>query len=186
MPGEAELRLRERLSKLKSRPAARARCSGELEKLERQLDASSRSRPTRTSGGPSSSRGTRIAVHAGLRRALFGDVFELHGDRVRARRRGDRRRPRQARRPHVAFVGHQKGRDLKERTRRNFGMAYPEGYRKAMRTMELADRFGFPLVTFVDTPGAYPGSRRSSTARAARSRARRRDAAAAASRRSPA
>ena len=53
--------------------------------------------------------------------------------------------------------GHQKGRDLKERVYRNYGMAYPEGYRKAMRTMELADRHGFPLVTLVDTPGAYPG-----------------------------
>jgi acetyl-CoA carboxylase carboxyl transferase subunit alpha len=57
----------------------------------------------------------------------------------------------------VVLVGHQKGRDLKERTRRNFGMAYPEGYRKAMRAMALADRHGFPLVTLVDTPGAYPG-----------------------------
>ncbi|MBW8741355.1 MAG: acetyl-CoA carboxylase carboxyl transferase subunit alpha, partial [Acidobacteria bacterium] len=57
----------------------------------------------------------------------------------------------------IAVVGQQKGRDIKERSRRNFGMAYPEGYRKAMRTMQLADTFGFPLVTFVDTPGAYPG-----------------------------
>ena len=57
----------------------------------------------------------------------------------------------------VALIGHQKGRDLKERTKRNFGMAYPEGYAKAMRVMELADRHGFPLITLVDTPGAYPG-----------------------------
>ncbi len=57
----------------------------------------------------------------------------------------------------MALIGHQKGRDIKERTTRNFGMAYPEGYRKAMRVMELADRQGFPLVTLVDTPGAYPG-----------------------------
>ena len=57
----------------------------------------------------------------------------------------------------VALIGHQKGRDIAERTKRNFGMAYPEGYRKAMRVMELADRHGFPLVTLVDTPGAYPG-----------------------------
>jgi acetyl-CoA carboxylase carboxyl transferase subunit alpha len=55
------------------------------------------------------------------------------------------------------LVGHQKGRDLKERTSRNFGMAFPEGYRKAIRAMSLADRHGFPLVTLVDTPGAYPG-----------------------------
>jgi len=57
----------------------------------------------------------------------------------------------------VAFVGHQKGRDLKERTHRNFGMASPEGYRKAMRVFELAGRLGFPVVTLIDTPGAAPG-----------------------------
>jgi acetyl-CoA carboxylase carboxyl transferase subunit alpha len=57
----------------------------------------------------------------------------------------------------VALVGHQKGRDIRERTHRNFGMTYPEGYRKAMRTMEVADRHGFPVLTLVDTPGAYPG-----------------------------
>jgi acetyl-CoA carboxylase carboxyl transferase subunit alpha len=57
----------------------------------------------------------------------------------------------------VALVGNQKGRDIKERTHRNFGMAYPEGYRKAMRLMELADRHGFPLISLVDIPGAYPG-----------------------------
>src|SRR5205085_9867638 len=88
---------------------------------------------------------------------LFDDVFELHGDRVRADdaavvaglARFDGRT--------VAFAGHQKGRDLKDRVRRNFGSAHPEGYRKAIRTMEIADRHGFPLLTFVDTPGAYPG-----------------------------
>jgi acetyl-CoA carboxylase carboxyl transferase subunit alpha len=57
----------------------------------------------------------------------------------------------------IALVGHQKGRDIGERSKRNFGMAYPEGYRKAMRVMALAERFGFPFVTLVDTPGAYPG-----------------------------
>ena len=57
----------------------------------------------------------------------------------------------------MALIGHQKGRDIKERAQRNFGMAYPEGYRKAMRVMELADRHSFPLLTLVDTPGAYPG-----------------------------
>ena len=57
----------------------------------------------------------------------------------------------------VALVGQQKGRDIQERTKRQFGMPYPEGYRKAMRAMELADRHGFPVITLVDTPGAYPG-----------------------------
>ncbi|MEO8289577.1 MAG: carboxyl transferase domain-containing protein, partial [Gaiellaceae bacterium] len=55
------------------------------------------------------------------------------------------------------LIGHQKGRDIRERTHRNFGMTYPEGYRKAMRVMELADRHRFPVLTLVDTPGAYPG-----------------------------
>ncbi|MBX2867082.1 MAG: acetyl-CoA carboxylase carboxyltransferase subunit alpha [Acidiferrobacterales bacterium] len=57
----------------------------------------------------------------------------------------------------VAVIGHQKGRDTRERTRRNFGMPRPEGYRKAQRVMQLASRFGLPVVTFIDTAGAYPG-----------------------------
>jgi acetyl-CoA carboxylase carboxyl transferase subunit alpha len=88
---------------------------------------------------------------------MFDDFFELHGDRGRmddaaiviGLGRLDGRT--------VVLVGQQKGRDLKERTHRNFGMAYPEGYRKAMRAMELAERHGFPLLALVDTPGAYPG-----------------------------
>jgi acetyl-CoA carboxylase carboxyl transferase subunit alpha len=88
---------------------------------------------------------------------LFEDFFELHGDRARLDdaalvtgigRLGGRT---------VALIGQQKARDLQERVKRNFGMAYPEGYRKAMRVMELADRLRFPLLTLVDTPGAYPG-----------------------------
>jgi acetyl-CoA carboxylase carboxyl transferase subunit alpha len=57
----------------------------------------------------------------------------------------------------VVVIGHQKGRDTKERVRRNYGMPKPEGYRKALRLMRLAERFGLPLITFIDTPGAYPG-----------------------------
>jgi len=57
----------------------------------------------------------------------------------------------------VVVVGHQKGRDTKENIRRNFGMAHPEGYRKALRIMKLGAKFGRPIITFVDTPGAYPG-----------------------------
>ena len=55
------------------------------------------------------------------------------------------------------IIGHEKGRDTKEKVRRNFGMPRPEGYRKALRLMKLAERFGLPLITFIDTPGAYPG-----------------------------
>jgi len=57
----------------------------------------------------------------------------------------------------VMFIGHQKGRDTKERVRRNYGMPKPEGYRKAQRLMRLAEKFSMPVVTFIDTPGAYPG-----------------------------
>lgn len=57
----------------------------------------------------------------------------------------------------IMVIGHQKGRDTKEKIRRNFGMPKPEGYRKALRLMKLAERFGLPIVTFIDTPGAYPG-----------------------------
>jgi acetyl-CoA carboxylase carboxyl transferase subunit alpha len=57
----------------------------------------------------------------------------------------------------VMIIGHQKGRDTKSKVRRNFGMPRPEGYRKALRLMKMAERFGLPLLTFIDTPGAYPG-----------------------------
>ncbi len=57
----------------------------------------------------------------------------------------------------VVVIGHQKGRDVKEKVRRNFGMPRPEGYRKALRVMEMAERFKMPIITFIDTPGAYPG-----------------------------
>src|ERR687886_547038 len=134
MPGEAELRLRERLGKLRElHLLGGTQLSGEL--------ARHQDRPY-----------TLDYVER-----LVDDFFELHGDRGRADDaalvtglgRFDGRT--------VALIGHQKGRDIQERTRRNFGMAYPEGYRKAIRVMALADRHGFPVVTLVDTPGAYPG-----------------------------
>ena len=89
--------------------------------------------------------------------ALMTDFVELHGDRkfaddaaIVAGFAGFRGRP-------VALVGHQKGRDTKEKVRRNFGMPRPEGYRKALRVMQLAEKFGRPILTFLDTVGAYPG-----------------------------
>ncbi|MFT5716854.1 MAG: acetyl-CoA carboxylase carboxyl transferase subunit alpha [Oleiphilaceae bacterium] len=88
---------------------------------------------------------------------IFTDFDELHGDRMYADDKsiigGLARidgRP-------VMVIGHQKGREVKEKVRRNFGMPRPEGYRKACRLMELAERFDIPIVTFIDTPGAYPG-----------------------------
>ncbi|GAB0147316.1 acetyl-CoA carboxylase carboxyltransferase subunit alpha [Marichromatium gracile] len=90
-------------------------------------------------------------------RRIFDEFHELHGDRAfaddlaivggLARLDG---RP-------VMVIGHQKGRDTKEKIQRNFGMPRPEGYRKALRLMEMAERFSLPVLTFIDTPGAYPG-----------------------------
>jgi acetyl-CoA carboxylase carboxyl transferase subunit alpha len=88
---------------------------------------------------------------------IFDNFYELHGDRFC----GDDPsviagigyfygKP-------VAVIGHEKGRDTKERMKRNFGMPNPEGYKKANRIMKLAEKFGFPVITFVDTPGAFPG-----------------------------
>ncbi len=90
-------------------------------------------------------------------RRIFDDFQELHGDRafaddhaiVGGLARLDGRS--------VVVMGHQKGRDTKEKIQRNFGMPRPEGYRKALRLMQLAERFGLPIFTFIDTPGAYPG-----------------------------
>jgi acetyl-CoA carboxylase carboxyl transferase subunit alpha len=88
---------------------------------------------------------------------VFEDFNELHGDRAFAddaaiigglARLDDRP---------VMIIGHQKGRDTKEKIRRNFGMPRPEGYRKALRLMKLAERFGLPVIALIDTPGAYPG-----------------------------
>jgi acetyl-CoA carboxylase carboxyl transferase subunit alpha len=147
---DAEIRLRERLSKLSGLDLLRgARLSGELERLQRQLD--------RIEAEPTDEEiwnTVELARHEERPYTLdyvermLDDWFELHGDRGRA--------------DDTALVTglgklDQKGRDIKERTQRNFGMAYPEGYRKANRVMQLADRHGFPVVTLVDTPGAYPG-----------------------------
>jgi acetyl-CoA carboxylase carboxyl transferase subunit alpha len=159
MATDHELHLRERLTRLRNlNLLGGSRLSGELEKLQRQLD--------RIQAAPTDEeiwRSVELARHQDRPytldyvERLFEDWVELHGDRGRAddaalviglgRFNGRT----------VAVVGNQKGRDIKERTHRNFGMAYPEGYRKAMRLMELADRQSFPLLSLVDIPGAYPG-----------------------------
>jgi acetyl-CoA carboxylase carboxyl transferase subunit alpha len=159
MPSEAEMRLRQRLSKLASMKLLRGtKLTGELERLQDQLD--------RLQEEPSAeeiwetvklARDEDRPYTLDYVERIFEDFFELHGDRGRKDDRAvvtglgrlDGRT--------IVLVGQQKGRDLKERTDRNFGMPYPEGYAKAMRAMALADRHGFPLLTMIDTPGAYPG-----------------------------
>jgi acetyl-CoA carboxylase carboxyl transferase subunit alpha len=158
-PSEHELRLRERLSRLRSVPLlGGAKLSGELERLQRQLDRIGQE-PT----GDDIWRSVELARHPDRPytldyvQRLLEDWFELHGDRGRADDGAmvtglgklDGRT--------VALVGQQKGRDIQERTRRQFGMPYPEGYRKAIRLFELAERHDFPVISLVDTPGAYPG-----------------------------
>jgi acetyl-CoA carboxylase carboxyl transferase subunit alpha len=154
-----QLRLRERLAKLRELPLLRGvGVSGEMARLQRQIE-----RIGREPSADEVWRAVELARHQDRPYTLdyvermFDDFVELHGDRslgddaaiVAGLGRFDGRT--------VALVGHQKGRDIRERTQRNFGMTYPEGYRKAMRTMEVADRHGFPVLTLVDTPGAYPG-----------------------------
>ena len=89
--------------------------------------------------------------------ALCTDFQELHGDRHFADDHAIVGGLARFNGQSVVVVGHQKGRDTKEKIRRNFGMPRPEGYRKALRLMQMAERFKLPILTFVDTPGAYPG-----------------------------
>lgn len=133
--------------------------SEEIEKLEKKLD----SLTSNIFSKLSSWQVAQLARHK-LRpyssyyiENVFTDFEELHGDRLYAddqaivggmARLGDRP---------VMVIGHEKGRDTKEKIQRNFGMPRPEGYRKAKRLMELAERFSLPVFTFIDTPGAYPG-----------------------------
>jgi acetyl-CoA carboxylase carboxyl transferase subunit alpha len=159
MAREAELRLREQLSRLRTLPLLRgAKLSGELERLQKQLE--------RIVAEPSDEeiwRSVELARHPerpytlDYVNRLLDDWFELHGDRQHGDDAALVAGIGSFRGRTVVVIGNQKGRDVKERTRRNFGMAYPEGYGKAMRAMELADRHGFPVLTLVDIPGAYPG-----------------------------
>jgi len=158
-PSEHELRLRERLGRLRAIPLlGGAKLSGDLQRFQKQLD-----RLQQEATDEEIWRSVQLARHDNRPytldyvHRLLDDWFELHGDRgndddeamVAGLGKLDGRT--------IALVGQQKGRDIKERAERRFGMPYPEGYRKAMRGMELAERHGFPVVSLVDTPGAYPG-----------------------------
>ena len=159
MTTDAELGLRDRLAKLSGVKLLRGtRLSAELERLQRQLE-----RLKEDTSDEEIWQRVELARHQDRPYTLdyvermLDDFFELHGDRGRMDDAAIVGGIGKLEGRTIALIGHQKGRDLKERTRRNFGMAYPEGYRKAMRVMELADRHRFPLLTLVDTPGAYPG-----------------------------
>ena len=158
-PSEHELRLRQRLGRLKNISLlGGAKLSGELERLQRQID-----RIGEEATDEDIWHKVELARHDNRPYTLdyvtrlLDDWFELHGDRGRGDdgamvaglgKLGERT---------VVLVGQQKGRDIHERAARQFGMPNPEGYKKAMRAMELAGRHGFPVISLVDTPGAYPG-----------------------------
>ena len=159
MATDQELRIRERLARLRNlHLLGGARVEGELEKLERQL-----ARIAEETTDEDIWQSVELARHPDRPYTLdyvsrlTDDWLELHGDRgrgddqaiVAGLGRFDGRT--------VAVVGQQKGRDIKDRIARNFGSSHPEGYRKAMRVMDIANRHEFPLITLVDTPGAYPG-----------------------------
>ena len=158
MAGEAELHLRDRLGRLKGFGLLRGtRISGELARLQRQLEKISEASDEEIWQHIELARHPDRPYTLDYVERIFEDFIELHGDRARAEdpamitglaRFADRT---------VAFMGHQKGRDTHERIRRNYGMTYPEGYRKAMRVMDLAERHRFPIISLIDTPGAYPG-----------------------------
>ena len=161
MPEDYEaplLELEKKIEDLASQPAVPG-VENELQRLRRELDAKRR----QVFAALTPWQKTLVARHPARPytldyiNALFTEFAELHGDR----RFADdpalvcgfafyKDRP-------VCVVGHQKGRDTKQKIYRNFGMPKPEGYRKALRIMKLAEKFARPIITFVDTPGAYPG-----------------------------
>ncbi len=161
MPDNAETGLRARLGKLSTLPLLRGSgVSGEQDRLRRQLQ--------KLSSEPDLSedeiwRSVELARHPERPYTMdyvdriLDDWVELHGDRGRADDGAIVTGLGKLNGRTVALIGQQKGRDLKERLDRQYGMAHPEGYLKAMRVMQLADHFRFPIITFIDTPGAYPG-----------------------------
>ncbi|HEY4347621.1 MAG TPA: acetyl-CoA carboxylase carboxyltransferase subunit alpha [Gaiellaceae bacterium] len=160
MPGEAERGLRQRLARLKGLPLLhRTGVAGDEKRLRDQLDSIARPDATEEEIW----KFVELARHDARPYTLdyatrmLDDWVELHGDRgwmddgaiVAGLGKLDGRT--------VALIGHQKARETKERVARNWGMPSPEGYAKGVRVMEIAERFGFPVITLVDTPGAFPG-----------------------------
>ncbi|MCL6471793.1 MAG: acetyl-CoA carboxylase carboxyltransferase subunit alpha [Firmicutes bacterium] len=154
------IELETKLDELKRlQPAEKADIAAEIRYLEEQIQKLR----IRTYSNLTPWQKVQIARHPDRPRtsdyieAIFTDFIELHGDRTYrddpaiigglARLAGEK----------VMVIGHQKGRNTKENIARNFGMPHPEGYRKARRLMKMANKFGLPLITFVDTQGAYPG-----------------------------
>lgn len=151
--------LEEKIERLKGLSKDQPKSQEELQKLQKRAqqlrrDIYGRLTPLQT---------LQIARHAGRPTTLdylgfmLDDFVELHGDRLFADDAAMVGGVGRLDGSPVIVIGHQKGRNVRERVKRNFGMPHPEGYRKAQRLMRLAERFNRPIVTFIDTPGAYPG-----------------------------
>ncbi len=155
---EPLIELRRRIEELEAFPPG----SGQEREIERLRSALKKS-TAETYGSLSRWQKALVARHADRPYTLdyvehlMTDWVELHGDRAFADDAAIVAGFATFRGRSVAVVGHEKGRDTKERIRRNFGQPRPEGYRKALRVMRLAERFGRPVLTFIDTAGAYPG-----------------------------
>jgi acetyl-CoA carboxylase carboxyl transferase subunit alpha len=155
---EPLLEIRRRIEELEGYPAG----SGQEKELER-LRTALRKSTSEIFGNLTRWEKTLVARHQDRPytldyvAALMSDWVEIHGDRAFADDAAIVAGLADFRGRSVAVIGHQKGRDTKERIWRNFGQPRPEGYRKAMRVMKMAEKFGLPVLTFIDTAGAYPG-----------------------------
>jgi acetyl-CoA carboxylase carboxyl transferase subunit alpha len=163
MPEELEfekplLEIESRLVELRASDDPEA-VRGQIAKLEERLERLQQ----RVYGNLTAWQRTQVARHPrrphtlDLVQLLLEDFVELHGDRVFGDDRAIVGRLARFEEEPVVVVGHQKGRDTRENITRNFGMPHPEGYRKALRLMQLAAKFRTPVITLIDTPGAYPG-----------------------------
>jgi acetyl-CoA carboxylase carboxyl transferase subunit alpha len=151
--------IEEKIERLKGLSKDQPKSQEEIQKLQKRAqqlrrDIYGRLTPLQT---------LQIARHAGRPTTLdylgfmLDDFVELHGDRLFADDAAMVGGVGRLDGSPIIVIGHQKGRNVRERVKRNFGMPHPEGYRKAQRLMRLAERFSRPIVTFIDTPGAYPG-----------------------------
>jgi len=151
--------IEEKIEKLSGANSAKASVQEELRKLKARLAHDE----TELYGKLTPWQRTQLARHTQRPSVLdylnffCRDFQELHGDRAFADDRAIVGGFARFNDLSIMVIGHQKGRTLKERMERNFGMPNPEGYRKALRLMRLAEKFGRPIITFIDTPGAYPG-----------------------------
>jgi acetyl-CoA carboxylase carboxyl transferase subunit alpha len=157
------LELERKIRELKAFSDESIDLSAEIEKLEAKLEALKALPPPPTNLADDWEQ-VKLARHPkrpytlDYLRLMMDDFYELHGDQMFADDAAIVAGVALFEGETVVVVGHQKGRDVAENIKRNFGMAHPEGYRKALRALKFAERFGFPVISLIDTPAAYPGT----------------------------